>query len=207
MQGFPTTRLSLLLQLKNGANQAAWEEFVAVYSPVIYRFARGRGLQDADAQDLAQNVLSAVADGIQGFKPDKGRARFRTWLCRIASNQTITMFRRRKPDTARGGTTALAVLERQMRDEATELELNYRREAFRMLARRARMEFEEATWQAFWMTAVEGISVEETARSLGRTVGSIYTARSRIIHRLQEMARAYEREAADGDVDCEVIGE
>ena len=201
MQGFPTTRLSLLLKLKDSANHAAWEEFVAVYSPVIYRFARRRGLQECDAQDLAQNVLAAVAGRIHDWKADEDRARFRTWLYRIASNQTITLFRNRKPDAARGGTTAIAVLERQTCDEATELELNYRREVFRMLARRARSEFEEATWQAFWMTAVEGVPVEEAARSLGRTVGSIYTARSRIIRRLQELAQAHERDLAEGKAD------
>jgi RNA polymerase sigma-70 factor (ECF subfamily) len=58
------------------------------------------------------------------------------------------------------------------------------------LARKVRAEFEEATWQAFWMTAVEGASVEEAASSLGRSAGAIYTARSRIIRRLQELARS-----------------
>lgn len=188
MPGFPTTRLTLLARLNDPANQAAWDEFVSIYEPAIYRFARQRGLQQADAQDLAQNVLSAVAERIADWQPDPDRARFRTWLSRIASNQAITMFRRRKPDSARGGTTALAVLNSQ-EDPSTDLKLNYRRERFRALARTVRAEFEETTWQAFWLTAVEGISVDEAARSLGRSVGSIYTARSRIMRRLQVLAR------------------
>lgn len=189
MPGFPTTRHSLLVRLRDSANHEAWDEFVLVYSPAIYRFARKRGLQHADAQDLAQTVLSAVAQRVADWQPDADRARFRTWLARIASNQTITMFRRRKPDAARGGTTAVAVLNEQ-EAPATDLELNCRREAFRVLARKVRAEFEEATWQAFWMTAVEGASVEEAASSLARSAGAIYTARSRIIRRLQELARS-----------------
>ena len=132
MPEFPTTRVSLLVRLRDTADQAAWEEFVSIYQPVIFRFARQRGLQQADAHDLAQEVLSAVAQRIPDWQPDQDRARFRTWLSRIASNQTVTMYRRRKPDAARGGTTAVAVLNSQA-DPATDLELNYRRESFRDL--------------------------------------------------------------------------
>jgi RNA polymerase sigma-70 factor (ECF subfamily) len=205
MSHFPTTRVSLLLRVKDTANHDAWTEFVSIYRPVICRFARQRGLQEADAQDLAQNVLCAVADRIADWTPDNERARFRTWLSRIALNQTITLFRRRKPDAARGGTTAAAILRRQ-EDHASDLEASYRREIFRRVARKVRTEFEEATWQAFWLTAVEGASVKEAARSLGRSVGAIYTARSRVIHRLQESAKEFsdvlhgpaaEREASD----------
>lgn len=206
MPGFPTTRLSLLVRLRDAADQAAWEEFVSIYQPAICRFARRRGLQAADAHDLAQNVLSAVAQRIPEWKPDRDRARFRTWLARIASNQAITMFRRRKPDAARGGTTALAVLHDQ-EDPSAELETNCRREAFRLLARKVRAEFEETTWQAFWMTAVEGASVEAAARSLGRSAGSIYTARSRIMRRLQELARSEGDELSTGANDCEAHDE
>src|SRR5688500_3843750 len=103
MLEFPTTRFSLLMRIRDPANQSAWEEFVATYSPAIHRFARHRGLQEADARDLAQNVLSAVASRIADWKFDNDQARFRTWLLRIALNQTITMYRRRKPDAAHGG--------------------------------------------------------------------------------------------------------
>ena len=206
MAGFPTTRFSLLMRIRDTANQAAWEEFVATYSPAIHRFARQRGLQEADAGDLTQNVLSAVASRISDWKCDPDQARFRTWLSRIALNQTITMYRRRKPDAARGGTTAVSVLSQQQ-VESTDLELNYRREVFRLLARKVRAEFEETTWQAFWMTAVEGISIDEAARTLGLSVGAVYTARSRIVRRLQQLARSYSddlcADGADGEVSHE----
>lgn len=203
MSDFPTTRVSLLLRLRDRANQAAWDEFAAVYRPVIYRFARKRGLQEADAQDLVQNVLAAVAERIGDWEPNEDRARFRSWLCRVASNQTITMYRKRKPDAGRGGTTALAVLASQEAD-ASDLELNYRREVFRLMARKAKAEFGESTWQAFWLTAVEGVSVKEAAQSLGRTVGSIYTARSRVMHRLQQLVTEYRHEAPGATADWEV---
>jgi RNA polymerase sigma-70 factor (ECF subfamily) len=189
MTRFPTTRISLLMRVKDGADAAAWEEFAAIYRPVVCRFGRRRGLQPHDAEDLAQNVLSAVADRVAEWTPDESRGRFRTWLVRIAMNQTITMFRRRKPDAAHGGTTAAAALNHHP-DHASELSLDYRRELFRRLAQRVREEFEEGTWQAFWMTAVENVSIEATAAALEKSAGSVYTARSRVIRRLQELARS-----------------
>ncbi len=119
-------------------------------------------------------------------------------------NQTITMFRRRRADAARGGTTAVVVLQNQQ-DESADLQINYRREVFRLVARKARTEFEEATWQAFWLTAVDGVSVAETAKSLGRSVGAVYTARSRIIRRLQELANDFAEESQSPTAECEVL--
>jgi RNA polymerase sigma factor (sigma-70 family) len=203
MTGFPTTRISLLMRVKDTTNHPAWEEFASIYRPAIFRFARQKGLQEADAQDLAQNVLSAVAERIPAWEPDHDRARFRTWLLRIALNQTITMFRRNAVAAARGGTTAVVALQR-LEDHSTDLHMNYRREVFRIVARKVRAEFEEASWHAFWLTAVDGVSVEETARSLGRSVGSVYTARSRIIRRLQELVQGYSDDLPEPTGEAEV---
>lgn len=98
MSDFPTTQFDLLMRVRDTTDRSAWEEFASTYRPAIYRFARHRGLQEADAEDLAQNVLAAVADRIGEWEPDPERGRFRTWLSRVAMNQTITMFRRRKAD-------------------------------------------------------------------------------------------------------------
>jgi hypothetical protein len=61
---FPDTRESLLVQVRSAANREAWDEFVLVYRPVIYRLARNRGMQDADAQDLAQRVPYGPSVGL-----------------------------------------------------------------------------------------------------------------------------------------------
>ena len=78
MSGLPNTRASLLLRIKDPADRDAWDEFVLIYRPVIYRMARKRGLQDADAQDLVQRVLGSVAAKIDDWQPDAERAKFST---------------------------------------------------------------------------------------------------------------------------------
>lgn len=60
MNAAPTTRISLLLKLRDENDQVAWERFVTLYAPVVYGFARRKGLGDADAADIAQDVLLSV---------------------------------------------------------------------------------------------------------------------------------------------------
>jgi RNA polymerase sigma-70 factor (ECF subfamily) len=73
---FPETRESLLLRVRSPANRDAWDQFALIYQPVIYRLARHRGMQDADAQDLAQQVLIAVASAIGRWEKSNETVRF-----------------------------------------------------------------------------------------------------------------------------------
>ena len=194
MSAFPETHVSLLVRLKDPGDYTAWNEFVAVYRPVIYRLARKRGLQDSDAQDLSQEVLIAVAKAVGGWKPDPNRGRFRTWLIRIAGNAIINVLTRGRPDGAIGGTSFLEAIRQQAEPNlaAEDIKREYQRELFRWCVKQIRCEFHESTWNAFWLTTVEGLSIEETAARLGKTTGSIYASRSRIMRRLRERVRQYE---------------
>ena len=84
MDDSPATRRSLIVKLRDPADSAAWGEFVAIYEPLIYRLARRKGLQDADARDVCQEVFQAVARAIDRWEPDRGS--FRGWLSRIAQS-------------------------------------------------------------------------------------------------------------------------
>lgn len=102
-------------------------------------------------------------------------------------------------DVAAGGTSARlrlqdAVDERNTEDE---LEQEYRRQLFRSAARLARDEFEETTWLAFWLTTVEGQAIPVVAEELGKTVGAVYVARSRVMQRLREKVREFELDMND----------
>src|SRR3954447_16128223 len=81
---FPTTRLSLLTQLRQDpSDQAGWEEFVERYGRHIYRWCRQWKLQDADAEDLTQNILLKLTQKLRAFAYDPSRS-FRAWLRRVA---------------------------------------------------------------------------------------------------------------------------
>jgi len=193
----PETRPSLLVRLKDRMDQEAWDEFTEIYQPVIYRLARRKGMQHADAEDLAQLVLMAVAKAVERWEHDPRRARFRTWLHRVARNVILNALQRGKPDRGSGDSGLLALLDKQPGKEGPDsdlIRLEYRREAFRRAAQQIRDEFQPATWDAFWLSAVEGHSGEEVARQLGRTRGSIYAARSRIMRRMKEKVAELDEE-------------
>ena len=106
---FPTTDPGLLRQLKDPAETSAWDRFVAIYRPAIVAVARQRGLAFADADDVAQEVFTAVAGAVHRFDPDREdgvssgpRARFSTWLATIAERKTIDALRRSRVRPASG---------------------------------------------------------------------------------------------------------
>src|SRR3954452_16053404 len=84
MAEIPTTRASLLIRLRDAADEAAWKEFIALYGPLVHNYARKQGLQAADAADLSQEVLRAVAGSVGRLRYDPGRGLFRNWLFSLA---------------------------------------------------------------------------------------------------------------------------
>jgi RNA polymerase sigma-70 factor (ECF subfamily) len=197
MSSTPETRHSLLLRVRDPADHAAWQEFVEIYRPVILRLAWQKGMQAADADDVAQEVLTAVAKAVEQREHDPKRARFRTWLHRVASNAILDALTRGKPDRGSGDSALQAVLNQHEAHNGPDsdlLRLEYRREVFRWAARNVQKEFRHDTWDAFWLTAIEGRSIESVAKELAKDCGAIYAARSRIIRRIQEKVTEYERE-------------
>src|SRR5262249_48090956 len=80
MAQIPPTRASLLVRLRDPRDEAAWREFVELYGPLVYHYARKQGLQDADAADLGREVLGAVAGAVGRLEYDPRRGSFRNWL-------------------------------------------------------------------------------------------------------------------------------
>jgi RNA polymerase sigma factor (sigma-70 family) len=204
VSSFPETRYSLIARLERADDDEAWREFLAVYRPLVYRIARRRGLQHADAEDLTQQVFTAVGRAIKKFQPDPSQGRFRSWIARIAQNATINALARRPRDAATGGTTAFELLREQLGHsdcprEIIDLEL--RRSLFRRAAERIRDGFHETTWKAFWLTTVEGQDIAAAADALEISVGSVYAARSRIIYRLKREIEAHEHEFQASELD------
>jgi len=199
MAAAPETQVSLILRLADSRDAAAWDEFVAIYRPVIVRLARAHGLQQFDADDLAQQVLLSVARRVPDWEADPQRARFRTWLGRVVRNAALNALTRRKPDRAAGGTSVLILINGKAAtdcDDEELLELEWRRQAFRWIADQIRDEFQPQTWEAFWLTAVDGLSAAEAAKQTGKSIGAVYVARSRIMARFQQQVRTLSGEEA-----------
>jgi RNA polymerase sigma-70 factor (ECF subfamily) len=193
---FPETRDSLLVQVRSPANREAWEQFALAYRPVVYRLARRHGLQDSDAQDLAQQVLMAVASAIGSWEKSDESVRFRHWLRRVARNAIVNALSRRPHDRAAGSSSVHELLLEHADPDPesdAQIELEYRRELYLRAARIVRSDVAPETWRVFELTVVENRNIVEAAVVLERPVGTIYAARSRIMRRLREAVSELEQ--------------
>jgi RNA polymerase sigma-70 factor (ECF subfamily) len=191
----PVTRPSLLVRLRDARDADAWKQFVRLYAPLVFGYARRRGLQDADAADLSQEVLCAVHAGLGRLEYDPARGSFRGWLFTVVHRKLCDLLTRRRRQTQGSGDTRQQALldEQPARDEEL-WNREYRRRVFAWAAERVRGNFAETTWQAFWLTAVEGKSGREAAEALGLSVAAVYLAKSRVMARLKEQVREWEPE-------------
>jgi RNA polymerase sigma-70 factor (ECF subfamily) len=200
MSQLPDTRASLIRRLADRSDADAWEQFAVIYQPLVYRLARRRGLQDADAHELVQDVMVAVSRAVERWNPDPQRGRFRDWLFRIARNLILNYLTRPKYRTvARGGSLMDWLDEHPAPNaEASALfDLEYRREVFRWATEHVQRQVQARTWEAFWLSTVEDQPIPSVAAELNMTIGSVYIARSRVMARLREAIHNFENLGAN----------
>ncbi len=208
MRDFPETRVSLILRLANQSDVQAWQEFSDVYAPALYSICRRRGLQPADAEDVAQETLFAVARAIERFEPDRERARFRTWLARIARNMIADFCagKLKRPLTQlisdswiqSASNNARCMMEPIDEDFTHE----YRTALFQLAARRVQARVSALTWQAFHDTSIDSKPAEETANRLNMPLGNLYVAKCRVLKLLREEVQMLDA-AHSGEWDLE----
>lgn len=179
------TSLSLLDRVRDGDG---WPRFVAVYRPLIVAWCRRGGAGD-DSEDVAQEVLLAVAGGLTDFRRGRDGA-FRAWVRGITRHKLLDHFRRRDRQPAAAGGTAAFEAVRDLPDptpgsddDTAETSGLYRR-ALELI----RGEFEERTWLAFWQSAVEGRDTAAVGDALGMSPTAVRIARSRVLARLRAEA-------------------
>lgn len=186
----------MILRLRGGQDEEAWTLFAEVYRPLVFRLARAKGFQDADAQEIVQEVMVAVLDAVERWDPDDERGRFRDWLFTISRNLMINFLTRPKHrPIGTGISDVVELLENRCShpgSESSTFDLEYRREVFHWAANRVRAAVKVSTWNAFWKTAVELQSPASVADQLGMTVGAVYVARSRVIAKLAEETKLFD---------------
>lgn len=176
------TRRTLLERVRSSSDHQAWDEFVALYGPLVFRFARGRGAAEADAADVSQEVMRVVARVMPDFDYDPERGSFRSWLYTVTRRQLARHFRREArerrievPDDGVDGGFR----------EAWDAE--WRRHLLDRAVRRVKGQFGEGQWQAFWRTAVLEQDPAEVGAELGMNREAVYMARSRVTARMREV--------------------
>ena len=191
------TRVTLLGRLRSDpGDQAAWEEFVDHYGRRIYGWCRKWNLQEADAQDVTQTVLLKLAEKMKTFAYDPAKS-FRGWLKTIAHHAWVDFQAgRARPGRGSGDSKVLDVLESvAARDELVQqLEAQFDQELLEEASCRVRLRVAPQTWEAFRLTAVEGLSGAEVSERIGMQVAQVYVAKRRVQKMLREEVQKLEEE-------------
>jgi RNA polymerase sigma-70 factor (ECF subfamily) len=193
MPEIPATRASLLLCLRDPHDESAWTHFVELYAPVVYGYARKQGLQDADAADLCQEVLRAVASAVGRLEYDPARGAFRNWLFTVVRRKLWNWRAAQQNRTpASGDTATLRLLQQHAAPEVEEAawDAECEDQLFGWACTQIRQDVSEATWRAFWRTAIDGEPGKDVARALGLSIAAVYSARSRVVSRLKDLIQS-----------------
>lgn len=182
-----STSSSLLSRLR-GNDQASWRRLIELYSPVVYTWCRRCGLGTEDSADVMQDVFRQIAASIRVFRRERSGDTFRGWLRTVARNKIRDHFRRKSGcPSATGGTDAAIRLQSVPAQEPdlSDSNLDNGDLFYRALAL-VRHDFEPHTWQAFWLTTVDGQAANDVALQLGMTHGSVRQAKYKVLRRLRE---------------------
>jgi RNA polymerase sigma-70 factor (ECF subfamily) len=183
----PDTSWNLLRSVQAGSPEA-WRRLVLLYAPVLSRWCRRAGLQDADTDNVLQEVFLAVARNLASFRSDRGSGRFRAWLSTVTRTHLADHWRRQgRQPPALGGSDALRELEGRPAPEPAEVDSVFRSLELRRALEIVQQEVQPKTWDAFWRTAIEEGGDPEVAGELGLTPGAVRQARFRVLHRLREL--------------------
>jgi RNA polymerase sigma-70 factor (ECF subfamily) len=185
----PTTRISLLTQLRqNPFNQAGWDEFVERYGRHIYRWCRQWKLQDADAEDVTQDILVKLTQKLCAFAYDPSRS-FRSWLKTVTHHAWRDFEDSRRHAQPAAGDSAVQelILTVEAREDlAHKLEEAFDLELLEEAKARVRLRVAPHTWEAFCLMALEGLPVAEVAARVNLQVAMVYVAKSKVQKMLQE---------------------
>jgi RNA polymerase sigma-70 factor (ECF subfamily) len=185
----PTTRVTLLSQLRQDpSDQASWDTFVERYGRHIYRWCRHWKLQDADAEDVTQDILVKLTLKLRAFAYDPSRS-FRSWLKTVARHawRDFEDSRRHAAPAAGDSQVQELLLTLEAREDlAQRLEEAFDLELLEAAKERVRLRVAPHTWEAFRLTALEGLPVAEVAARVNMRVAMVYGAKSKVQKMLQE---------------------
>ena len=189
------TQPVLLERLRHGSDHLAWGEFFERYWRVVYGVARRRGCSEHTAEEIVQDVMLAVFESQDVFHYDPSRGRFRDWLAALVRNKVAE--HRRKPAqrvrAAGGDEPGGGLVETESDEQLPEevWEATFEEALLMVLLDVARQEFNPRTFQAFELSAIQGMPGADVARLTGQTRNAVYLARHKVTRRLEQLGASY----------------
>jgi RNA polymerase sigma factor (sigma-70 family) len=193
----PTTSPTLLARLRHDpSNEAAWDEFVEHYGRHIYRWCRNWRLQDADAEDVAQEILLKLARKLRDFAYNP-QSSFRGYLKTVAHHAWRDFVDGQGIDRPIADERIWELLQsvEAREDLIQKLEEAFDYELLEAAKVQVRLRVAPHTWEAFHLVAIDGVPVAEVAARVNMQVAMVYVAKSKVQKMLQEEIQKLEATA------------
>jgi RNA polymerase sigma factor (sigma-70 family) len=179
-----TTRVSLLLRIRDRRDARSWEEFDGLYRPMLYRFAVMRGLDHAEAEDVVQHCMTVIQEHIARFDYDPRKGRFKGWLRTMVHNRVRNLLRDRHEQTAESQDFKRDQAREQPPEEM--FDRVWMEEHLKHCLLLMRNEVEEASFAAFRLYVIEERPVDEVCKELNMTTNQLYKVKWRLTQKLAE---------------------
>ena len=182
-----TTRSTLLLRVQDRADSVAWGEFDRIYRPLLFKYARGRGLDESAAEDVVQHCMSGVVRYIEQFDYDPTKGRFKGWLRTLVNNRVRNMHRDRRDQPAESQDFKHESQSPPAPDDI--FDQLWLREHLKHCLALIRPEVNESTFKAFRLYVMDEWPVEKVSAELDMTVNQVHKIKSRLTKKLEEKMR------------------
>ena len=200
------TRASLLSRLRDLGDCDSWRTFFETYWRLLYNVARKSGLADAEAQDVVQETVIAVARKMPGFHYDPAKGSFKQWLLLITRRRIQDSLRRTyraakhvqhdADHLARDGEHLPADIPAPDVAFATAWEEEWRENIYQAALARVRRSVNPKHFQVFDGCVCQGLPAAEVARMLGLNAAQVYLARHRVSKAVKRAVAQIETELA-----------
>lgn len=178
------TRASLLLRVRDIGDQSAWAEFHGLYAPLLYNYARARGLNHEDAEDIRSECYEALVKQMRDFDYDRSRGSFKAWLRTMVSRRVIDRLRKRRE--LRANSALLRDLQAEDASDDETWNSEWRKQHLRFCVEQVKPHVSENTWQAFHMLAEANASVQDVCDSLNMNANQVYKAKAKMLNLVRE---------------------
>lgn len=185
------TRITLLESVRQAQSGEPWEEFVRVYDGLIASWLRSQGVNDADADDIRQEVMQAVIKDIPNFQHSGRPGAFRAWLRRITANRMRRLWQKRQRSGSGSGRVDVSEIANQLEDDSSRLTLAWDRDHDQFVLNRLlgmlQGRFSHQSLTAFRRLAIAQEPVEQVSSELGMTVGAARVAQHRVLRAMKNL--------------------
>lgn len=190
------TRETLILRLRDAADDASWAEFAEIYTPLLFGYCRKRSIPTTDAEDIIQGVMASVAKAMGGFDYNRQKGTFKGWLFTILRNAIANHFRKasRRPVTTAETQVFINLEADPGEGERLDWERDYQKHLLAWAMEKVKEEFSERIWGIFEASAIHGRDHAELATELGISKNAIAVARHRVTKRLREKTESVDAE-------------